>query len=96
MMNIKESETLIQGKWEFKNNKIEKDFNCIRIEELINNHLIKITTDDSGWDTLYQDPNDKRYWELVYLESEMHGGGPPTLRHIKNQLQKYNLDSNVG
>ncbi len=93
-MNIKGDETLIQGKWEFQNNKVKKDANCVRIEELINNYLIKVATDDSGWDILYQDPNDKRYWELVYLESEMHGGGPPMLRHIENHLEKYNLDSN--
>jgi hypothetical protein len=34
----------------------------------------------NGWNALYRDPNDCRYWELTYPEGELHGGGPPQLR----------------
>jgi len=33
-------------------------------------------TDYNGWDVLYLDPADGRYWERILPSSEMHGGGP--------------------
>lgn len=53
-----------------------------RIENLISNYLIEVSEDESGWEKLYQDPEDKRYWELTYPESEAHGGGAPLLRNL--------------
>ena len=67
------------------------DAAAARIDRLINGLLIKIGTDLSGWETLYRDPQDGRYWELTFPQSEMQGGGPPRLRHIsdKEATQKY-------
>ena len=64
-----------------------------RIETLIKDYLVKITTDETGWDVLYQDPEDNRYWELTYPESELHGGGAPVLRHLSvvEAHDKYNI-----
>ncbi|EMO88916.1 Imm27 family immunity protein [Leptospira noguchii] len=64
-----------------------------RIRYLTENYLIKIKTDPSGWDILYQDPLDKRYWEKVYLKSELHGGGPPSLIFLtfEQANKKYKL-----
>jgi Immunity protein 27 len=45
-------------------------------------HLIKIGTDQSGWDALYHDPRTGLYWEVIYPESYMHGGGPRVLQRI--------------
>jgi len=42
--------------------------------------LREIGRDAGGWDILYRDPQDGRYWELIYPRSHMHGGGPPELR----------------
>lgn len=66
---------------------------CERIEKLITKHLERIAVDASGWDTLYRDPQDGRYWELLYLHSEMHGGGPPSLIQVEKDSikEKYGL-----
>lgn len=53
-----------------------------RIDQLVETYLVEIGSDASGWCTLYRDPNDGRYWELLYPQSHVHGGGPPTLRVV--------------
>ena len=79
MMNkILAEETLIEGNWVFENNKMHRDETCKRVEWLASSILKKIGTDESGWDTLYRDPKDNRYWVHYYPQSEMHGGGPPS------------------
>lgn len=55
------------------------DKECERIQWLINNSLLKVAIDSSGWDVLYKDESDNRYWELIYPNSELQGGGPPSL-----------------
>jgi hypothetical protein len=49
--------------------------------------------DSSGWDALYVDPEDGRYWELIYASSEEHAGGPPILTCISKQeaSEKYGV-----
>lgn len=32
-----------------------------------------------GWEKLYRDPGDGRYWLLTYPFGELQGGGPPSL-----------------
>ena len=78
-MKIEKSETKIIGNWVLTGKKMIADGQCERIQWLTANYLKKITFDKTGWDFLFQDPNDNRYWELIYLNSEMHGGGPPSL-----------------
>jgi len=57
---------------------------CDRIELLVSQHLTKVA--GGGWETLYQDPDDGRYWELTYPQGEMHGGGPPRLTYLPHEL----------
>lgn len=66
---------------------------CDRIERLVVKHLKEVAT--TGWDTLYRDPQDGRYWELLYLHSGMHGGGPPSLVQVAKEevKRKYQLDA---
>jgi hypothetical protein len=59
-----------------------------RIHDLTSTYLIKLGTDESGWDVLYQDPADGRLWELTYPQSGMHGGGPPQLEVLPLALAK--------
>lgn len=40
----------------------------------------KLGHDLSGWDTLYYDPSARAFWEVIYPQSQMHGGGPRELR----------------
>lgn len=81
-MRLLPQETDLVGKWRLSNNAIEVDSTCRRIERLIKEQLTKLATDPTGWDTLYRDPQDGRYWELTYPESESEGGGPPRLANI--------------
>jgi hypothetical protein len=42
---------------------------------------------------LYVDASDGRYWELIYPDSQLHGGGPPTLRNLSeaSARKKYRI-----
>jgi hypothetical protein len=93
MKNLQPNEQELVGKWRSINNKVIADETCQRIEELIDGYLIKLATDESGWNSLYQDPSDGRYWELSYPQSEMHGGGPPALTCVSEDyaLKKYKI-----
>ena len=87
-MKILETETELVGKWIYENGVIHGDEVSERIKWLISNQLQRIATDLSGWETLYIDPVDKRLWELTYLNSEMHGGGPQSFIYISNEDAK--------
>lgn len=87
-MKLINTESKLVGKWIYDNGVMRKDEITQQIEWLINNHLKKIATDETGWDVLYADPDDSRLWELTYPQSEMHGGGPPSLTYISNEEAK--------
>lgn len=87
-MKITTEETEVRGNWILEGGAVVADEMCSRIEWLKSNWLQRITTDSSGWETLYKDPHDGRYWELIYPQSELHGGGPPTLRYISDESAK--------
>lgn len=83
MMQIGPDETLIIGRWTTSDGRAVGDQRCQRIEALIQSHLVVVGRDGSGWDILYRDPKDGRFWELTYPQSEMQGGGPPQLRCVE-------------
>ena len=90
-MKLNKSENKLIGQWLFENGKMLKDPVSERIEWLINHHLKKIISANGGWDILYRDPEDERYWELSYPQSELHGGGPPCLTNFTKEaaIEKY-------
>lgn len=92
IMKIDKYETQIIGKWIFTDGKMVADEQCKRIQSLMTYYLKKIAIDKTGWDVLLQDPNDDRYWELIYSNSEMHGGGPPSLLLIFESEVKKKYD----
>ena len=84
-MKLKPEETILKGSWKLIGHSMEADSVCERIESLIAEYLIEVSEDESGWNKLYKDPEDNRYWELTYPESEIHGGGAPQLENISIQ-----------
>jgi hypothetical protein len=48
-----------------------------------------------GWDVLYRDPRDGRFWELTYPHGDVQGGGPPRLHllSVEELRGKYSFDA---
>jgi hypothetical protein len=42
-----------------------------RIASLTGSYLRRITTANGGWDVLFQDPQDVRYWEMPHPQGAM-------------------------
>jgi len=72
-------ETCLTGAWLETKRRIVEDPAARRIGQLIDQHLVELCADPSGWAVLYRDPGDGRLWELTWPQSELHGGGPPRL-----------------
>ncbi len=82
MKMITPDETEITGKWIATQERVVEDETCRRITDLVKGHLVELGRDPSGWDALYRDPVDGRFWELIYPQSELQGGGPSQLRYL--------------
>lgn len=92
-MSIGPHETEIVGAWILRDGKVNNDVACQRVLDLILTELVFIARDKSGWEALYMDKNDGRYWERTFPHGELQAGGPPALRVIdfKDATQKYEL-----
>lgn len=90
---IEQNEVEIVGSWEMKDGQMVEDAACQRIRTLVATELQQVAVSGDGWEKLYRDPKDGRYWEWFYPQSELHGGGPPALRVIGPEVakQKYHL-----
>ena len=80
MKHLSADESFIQGQWIYDDGPPRTDPNCKRIAWLVDSCLIWVADHRNGWEKPYRDPEDSRLWELTYLQTELHGGGPPTLR----------------
>lgn len=96
MKNLQPNETELVGEWKVTDGKMVGNEACNRIDHLINRVLQKIGCDESGWDILYRDPNDGRFWQLTYPQSQMHGGGPPRLAFISVEQAKAKYGNKVA
>ena len=87
------SETILVGSRTSNGDQVVADDISRRIEYLTQNILEKIASSDDGWDVLFLDTDDSRYWELTYSDSDSHGGGAPTLKNLsaKKASQKYQV-----
>ncbi len=74
-MKLEAEETDLIGNWSFEDGRVQKDEVSLRIEQLVNSYLEKIGSDESGWNVLFRDIHDGRFWELTYPNSELHGAG---------------------
>lgn len=79
---IEPHETLILGDWQLVEGHMVAGPSVLRIRALIDKDLEKVGSASGGWETLYRDRRDGRFWELFYHQSEMQGGGPESLRLI--------------
>jgi hypothetical protein len=96
MNKLQPDEKRLIGGLIVENGQVRGDAVSERIDWLLSHHLEKISDSpkDGAWETLYRDPNDGRYWERTYPQSEMHGGGPRQLRCMTagEAAQKYGAD----
>jgi hypothetical protein len=90
MKAIQPLETELVGQWIQTESGVSGNEILERINWLIANHLRKVGYSKlyGAWETLYQDPQDGRYWVRSYPNSEMHGGGPATLKCISEDEAK--------
>ncbi len=91
-MKINKEETEIRCLLSLQKNKLTESPECERIHWLRNNYLIEIARNQAEWLILYQDPEDKRFWELRFEHAEMQGGGPPSLINISLEEVKKNFE----
>jgi Immunity protein 27 len=89
-MRLNPQETELVGKWIVQQGQVRGDATCERIHSLTSNHLRRVAVSKQwgAWETLFQDPDDGRYWEQTYPEGDLHGGGPPTLKHLSKDQAK--------
>ncbi len=92
-MCLDPSESDLQGTWVLAEGRLVEDEVTRRIHQLVRDHLKKVATDQSGWNVLYQDPVDGRYWELTYSTGETQAGGPPRLSALTHEQaeRKYKI-----
>jgi hypothetical protein len=65
-MSIGPDETEIVGSWVMVNGRMTEDDASRRISLLIKTELQHVATAKDGWEKLYRDSQDGRYWELTY------------------------------
>ncbi len=87
-MKLRPDETDLIGTWFVSGNAVASDVTARRIDLLVREHLRRLGTDSSGWDTLFEDPADGRLWELTYPQSDSHGGGPPRLTYVDREIAR--------
>ncbi len=81
-------ETELLGSWIVQGSSVTADDVSKRIEALTRDSLNEVAVSSDGWETLYIDPNDGRYWELTYPSNDSHGGGAPKLSVILQEQVK--------
>ncbi len=88
MYRINTNEMEIHGYRSVSNQRIINIEACDRIQWLLENSLNLLATDGVQWSMLYQNPDDKKYWNLSYPCGDMHGGGPPSLVCVSREKAK--------
>ncbi|MGA2219301.1 MAG: Imm27 family immunity protein [Terracidiphilus sp.] len=92
-MGIAPNETGIIGSWIMVKGQMTEDDACRRINSLLAADLQYVATTNDGWEKLYRDKRDGRYWELTYPNGETQGGGPQALllSDLDKAKEKYNV-----
>ena len=90
---LSHNETELLGNWVVHGNSVIADDVSKRIEALIKDSRKKVAVSDDGWEILYIDQNDGRYWELTYPSSNSNGGGAPKLSVLSPEQVKGNYNT---
>jgi hypothetical protein len=75
-IQLRPEETELVERWERRDGRFVAGATGERIHQLTTEYLTFVRADASGWERLFRDPKDGRYWELTFPHGEMHGGGP--------------------
>ncbi len=84
MKTLHSQEIELIGKWVANGTQVRGDEVCERITWLVEEVLERVgySKEYGGWEMLFRDPSDGRFWVKTYPQSGMHGGGPPALKCI--------------
>ena len=88
-------ELLLVGGWVEHDGRRALDDVDRRIFWLVSRRLVLRGQASGGWDQLYQDPRDGRYWELTFPEGSLHGGGPRRLECVAALVAREKYGVNV-
>jgi hypothetical protein len=80
--DLQPDERQLVGGWAERDGRRELDEVDRRIFWLVSRRLVPRGQANHGWDQLYQDPRDGRFWELTFPEGSLHGGGPRRLECV--------------
>jgi hypothetical protein len=72
--------TELNDVWVVRDSKMIAEGDAKTINELLQTKLVEIRK--GNWATLYRHKDTEKLWDLVYPQSEMHGGGPRRLRRL--------------
>ena len=91
-------EHLLAGAWGEERNRATHDDVDRRILWLVTRRLVAVGHAAGGWDQLYRDPRDGRYWELTFPQGSLHGGGPRRLESVDARVarEKYGVDESTA
>ncbi len=92
-MKLQPFETKLQGTIIEKDGSPNFDGVAQRIAWLTENYLTYLTSDETGWFSLYRDPSDNRLWEKTFADSQLQGGGVPVLSVVTDAqaAEKYRI-----
>lgn len=79
------AETSLIGSVRVVNGEVLRDPVYERIEQLVDEYLVRIGRNRAGDAVLFCDPGDRRLWVLTYPQFEYHGGGPPRLDQVTRE-----------
>lgn len=83
MSEIHADEVEIRGLWFADGGRMTSDDACKRVQRLTAEYLQEVARAKRGWEKLYRDPVDGRYWEISYPFGGGQAAGPATLRCVE-------------
>ena len=80
--SLRDDEVSLVGEWRHEVGGGTDDVDA-RIFWLVTQVLEPVASAEGGWDQLFRDPRDGRYWELTFPHGSLYGGGPRMLSVVE-------------